>query len=254
MESTAELKRICRRENYRDNLKTMFFAARVSIYFTRLLLMLNLTANQVTVMFIFAGIASAISFLGQGLWWFAAGYLLQRMHVILDVCDGEVARYRQTFSPVGGYLDFLTHYFVYALILFFISLRLYLDTGWFPALIAGFVLVISNTMIRAATDCWFRANFNSSGRDEIEEGRNQEKRSSLPGWLKKVILLAAHTTSIQTFLNAYLIAVIMAEYSELDIRMYILTGYAVILFLFSIVRIAFTIKRGKIPRRATYYK
>ncbi|MBN1164915.1 MAG: CDP-alcohol phosphatidyltransferase family protein [Candidatus Krumholzibacteriota bacterium] len=253
MESIAQLKTICRRENDRDNRKTMILASRVSIYFTRLFLLLNMSANQVTYLFILLGIGGALAFLAPGIRGVAAGYLLMRLHVIVDVSDGEVARYRQTFSAVGAYLDFLTHYFVYSLVLFAIPARYYLDQGHRWSIIAAFILILANTMNRAAVDCWFRANFGKGGRAEIEEGTGGQKRSGLPGKFRKLILLLAHTTSLQTFLNAYLLAALAEEFYPLDTRSYLIGAYALVLFVFSLVRIGLTISRGKIPRRATYY-
>ena len=33
-----------------------------------------------------------------------------QLQLLLDCCDGEVARWRRTFSPKGPYLDALAHY------------------------------------------------------------------------------------------------------------------------------------------------
>jgi len=253
LESIAELRRICRRENDEDNRKTMLLAARVSIYFTRLFLALNLSANQVTYIFMVLGVLSSLAFLGPGLRWVIAGYILHRLHVICDVSDGEVARYRRTFSAVGAYLDFLTHYFVYSTLLFSISTRYYLDSGRVSALYIGFALAVAVTMNRAATDTWFRANFGKSNRDEIEEGRPGDKKADLPRWRKLAVLGFAHLTSIQTFLNLYLIVSIAERYSNLQMRFHLLAGYAAVLLSFAFARIVVTIRRGKIPRRATYY-
>ncbi|OQX84259.1 MAG: hypothetical protein B6D63_05030 [Candidatus Latescibacteria bacterium 4484_7] len=253
MESTAELREICRRENDEDNKKTMLFASRVSIYFTKLFLAMNLSANQVTYIFIVTGVLSAFAFLGPGIRWALTGYVLHRLHVIFDVSDGEVARYRNTFSSIGAYLDYLAHYFIYDLLLFIISARYYFDSGHAWAFAAGFVLVLANTMNRASCDCWFRANFGKSSREEIEEGRRREERSNLAPWIKKALLLPVHLTSVQTFLNLYLLALIADSYLKFDSRGWLITGYAVLLFSFSMTRIALTIRKGKIPRRATYY-
>ncbi len=253
MESIAELKRLCRRENDEDNRKTMLFAARVSIYFTKLFLSLNMTANQVTYLFMFLGVISSIAFLGPGLWWAAAGYILFRLHIICDVSDGEVARYRKTFSPVGAYLDYLTHYFVYAVVLFSISVRCHLDTGRTSVLIVGFILSLAAVMNRAAIDAWFRANFGKSDCDEIEEGRPGAKRVEVSRFKKMIVLGAAHAASVQTFLNIYILVLIVERVYRVQARFHLLASYAVLLLLFSFGRIVVTIKKGRIPRRATYY-
>ncbi len=253
MESIAELREICRRENDGDNRRTLYVAARVSIYFTRLFLMMGMSANQVTCLFTVLGLAAAASFLGPGLYWTLAGYILFRLHVIVDVSDGEVARYRRTFSPVAAYADFLTHYSVNNLVLFAISFRYWLDTGREWSLVAGAVLMVSVTLGRAAVDCWFRANFGSSDRDDIEEGRRGRHRSALPGPLKSLVLAAGHVSSMQTFLNVYLLAAVFDRFAGFASRGWLIAAYAVVLPAFALARILYTAAKGRIPRRATYY-
>ncbi|GEM_PF-2003378 len=254
MESIAELRRICRRENDEDNRKTMLLASRLSIYFTRIFLAANLSADQVTYIFITAGMAGALSFLGPGPWWAVAGYVMLKLHVIFDVCDGEVARYRKTSSAAGAYLDFLAHYCIYSLLLSAMTIRYFLDGGGLSSIVCGFVLVLANTLNRASCDCWFRANFGKAGRDEIEEGRDERSVGGLPNLLRIPVLIAANAVSIHNFASAYIVVMIMERYVQMDLRGYLIPFYTAMLLAFSIMRIARTISRGKIPRRATYYR
>ena len=121
------------------------------------------------------------------------------------------------------------------------------------ALFTGFILVLANTMNRAACDCWFRANFGKSSRSEIEEGTGKGKRLKVPAWKKAAILTFAHLSSVQTFLNLYLLAALTIVLLQIDLRLKLFELYAIILTTFSFGRIYLTMKRGKIPRRATYY-
>jgi phosphatidylglycerophosphate synthase len=253
LESIAELKDICRRENDHDNRRTMFLASRVSIYFTRFFLAMRMSANQVTFLFTVLGLAAAASLLGHGFYWTLAGYVLFRLHVIVDVSDGEVARYNRTFSPVGAYVDFLTHYSVNNLVLFAISFRFWLDTGHTWSLVAGAVLMVGVTLGRAAVDCWFRANFGSSDRNAIEEGRPGQRRSAISGRAKTMVLAAGHLSSMQTFFNAYLVATAFDNFAGGASRGWLIAAYAVVLPTFALARIIYTVISGKIPRRATYY-
>jgi len=254
LESIAELRKICRRENDEDNRRTLYIAARVSIYFTRLFLMMGMSANQVTGLFVILGLAAAAAFLGPGFYWTLAGYILFRLHVIVDVSDGEVARYRRTFSPTAAYADFLTHYSVNNLALFAISFRYWLDTDRAWSLVAGAVLMAGATLGRAAVDCWFRANFGNTDRDSIEEGRRGQPRSSLPGPLKSLVLAAGHVSSMQTFFNAYLLTAAFDLFAGAASRGWVIAAYAVVLPSFALSRVLYTAARGRIPRRATYYR
>ena len=128
-----------------------------------------------------------------------------------------------------------------------------MDSGWTVALASAAVLMIGVTLNRAGVDCWFRANFGSSERDEIEEGRQGQERSGLPGTAKNLVLSIGHITSIQSFLNVYILALIVERIFGTDIRAYLIPAYAIVLLSFSLGRIGYTIYRGKIPRRANYY-
>ena len=82
----------------------------VSPYLTRILLKAGLSANGVTWLMIVAAALAAVS----TAWWVLAGAVLAaafvQLQMLLDCCDGEVARWRQTSSPKGVYLDRVGHY------------------------------------------------------------------------------------------------------------------------------------------------
>ena len=54
--------------------------------------------------------------------------LLIQLQLLLDCSDGEVARWRKQFSPIGVYLDQLAHYSTEAAILAALGVRA--DGGW----------------------------------------------------------------------------------------------------------------------------
>jgi phosphatidylglycerophosphate synthase len=54
--------------------------------------------------------------------------LLAQLWLLLDCCDGEVARWRRTFSPKGPYLDALGHYTIEAALPIGLGIRA--DGGW----------------------------------------------------------------------------------------------------------------------------
>src|SRR6478752_8250738 len=82
----------------------------VSPYLTRILLKAGFSANGVTWLMIACTAVAAFS----TAWWTLAGAILVvvfiQLQMLLDCCDGEVARWRQTSSPKGVYLDRVGHY------------------------------------------------------------------------------------------------------------------------------------------------
>jgi phosphatidylglycerophosphate synthase len=86
------------------------YMRRVSPYMTRVLLATPLSANAVTALMIPTGLLAALVLTLPGIAAAAGTALLVQLQLLLDCCDGEVARWRRTFSPKGIYLDQLGHY------------------------------------------------------------------------------------------------------------------------------------------------
>ena len=85
------------------------YQRRLSPYLTRVLLGTAITANGVTVLMIVTGAAAGAALLLPGLLGAVLAAVLGQLQMLWDCCDGEVARWRQTFSPVGFFLDKLGH-------------------------------------------------------------------------------------------------------------------------------------------------
>ncbi|HYP43877.1 MAG TPA: CDP-alcohol phosphatidyltransferase family protein [Propionibacteriaceae bacterium] len=82
----------------------------VSPYLTRVLLRAGFSANGVTwLMIVVAGLAAVVTG-WPGLVSAIVVVLLVQLQMLLDCSDGEVARWRQTSSPLGVYLDRVGHY------------------------------------------------------------------------------------------------------------------------------------------------
>jgi phosphatidylglycerophosphate synthase len=82
----------------------------ISPYLTRILLRGGFSANGVTWLMIITAAAAAAVTAWPTLLGAILAVILVQLQMLLDCCDGEVARWRQTSSPVGVYLDRLGHY------------------------------------------------------------------------------------------------------------------------------------------------
>ncbi|HVH22380.1 MAG TPA: CDP-alcohol phosphatidyltransferase family protein [Pseudonocardia sp.] len=82
----------------------------ISPYVTRPLLRSGISANGVTWLMILSAALAVVA----TTWPTLAGAILAvgfvQLQMLLDCCDGEVARWRQTSSPKGVYLDRVGHY------------------------------------------------------------------------------------------------------------------------------------------------
>ncbi|UCD31126.1 MAG: CDP-alcohol phosphatidyltransferase family protein [Desulfobacterales bacterium] len=95
-----ELRKKCKRES--DYIITLFVTNELSLLLTWKLANTRITPNQVTVSSILCGLACSICYaFGE----FLAGSLLLFVSHILDCTDGNLARAKSSFSPIGKWLD-----------------------------------------------------------------------------------------------------------------------------------------------------
>lgn len=126
------------------------YMRRISPYFTRILLATKLSPNAVTALMIPAGLAAGALSSLPGLLAAAGAVLLVQIQVLLDCSDGEVARWQESYSPRGIYLDQLAHYATEAAIPAGLGVRA--ASGWgsidgwtsLGLLVAVFILVLKS--------------------------------------------------------------------------------------------------------------
>lgn len=99
----------------------------LSIHVTRALLPTHISPNGVTWLMIVVGFLGAAALTIGGLAGPVIAVLAMQLQILLDCSDGEVARWRQRFSPAGIYLDRVGHYVTEAAIPFALGLR---ADGW----------------------------------------------------------------------------------------------------------------------------
>ena len=95
----------------------------LSPYVTWVLLKTPISANGVTGLMILTGWATAAALLIPGIWGPILALLLGQLQMLIDCCDGEVARWRKTKSPAGHFLDAVGHYTTEAFIPLALGLR-----------------------------------------------------------------------------------------------------------------------------------
>jgi phosphatidylglycerophosphate synthase len=101
---------------------------RLSPYVTRMFLGTPLSADAVTALMILMGLLAAVVLTLPGLLPAVGAMLLGQLWLLLDCCDGEVARWRQTFSSTGIYLDGLAHFTTQVALPAGVGIRA--DGGW----------------------------------------------------------------------------------------------------------------------------
>jgi phosphatidylglycerophosphate synthase len=131
--SLAELRPIAQPEEHLRRLGEEHWAGRlymrrISLHVTRLLVATPVSANAVTALMIPVGLLAGLVLSLPGLTAAIGAALLAQLWLLLDCCDGEVARWRRTFSPKGPYLDALGHHVIEAALPIGLGIRA--DGGW----------------------------------------------------------------------------------------------------------------------------
>jgi phosphatidylglycerophosphate synthase len=94
------------------------YMRRISVYVTRLLLPTRVTPDALTALMGLVGVAAALVLCISTAWAAAAALALLQLQLLLDCCDGELARWRgNTGSARGVWLDGLAHSVTDALLL-----------------------------------------------------------------------------------------------------------------------------------------
>ena len=160
------------------------FLRKVSLRVTALLIRTPVSANALTGLMIVVGLVAAVA-LGAVAGWLGAvlGFLLIQIYFLLDLCDGEVARWRRTTSITGVYLDRVGHYLVEAAVLSAIGFRAGAQEwgGWSTLGVATGLFAI---LVKAETDLVDVSRVRAGATAAAEAA--VELRSSSLGTLRRV--------------------------------------------------------------------
>ena len=157
MITLSEVKERAKKKNNDSFKKLFFFSSRFSIYFSWVFLNIGFNANQVTAVFFLTGLLSGLFFLSFDPLYILVGVILWRLHIIFDLCDGEVARFNQSFSINGAYWDYMIHAVLFPMCFFSITYSLsqhfsnpqFLIVGAVGAMVLALMLAVKNNYYRA---------------------------------------------------------------------------------------------------------
>src|SRR3954452_17479575 len=115
MPTIAELRRVTQPESVMGRANAEHWAGRLymrrlSPYVTRTLLATRMSANAVTWLMFPSGLLAGVALTLPGVAGPIGAVLLAQLQLLMDCCDGEVARWRGTYSPAGIFLDRLAHH------------------------------------------------------------------------------------------------------------------------------------------------
>lgn len=145
---------------------------RFSIYITWILTFTPITANQVTLSMLFFDLLGAAMIVFGDYTYAVIGVGFTLLSFVIDVVDGEVARYRKTQSIDGAYLDLLIHRISKPLFIMAIAFNVFFRQGDVTILILGFIFAhgvsLKNAIFSTKCEIYHRSR-DTSGTDYLPE-------------------------------------------------------------------------------------
>jgi phosphatidylglycerophosphate synthase len=238
-----EVKLRARRSNNDGNKRLHFFASHFSIYFSWIFLNLRLSANAVTGVFFVTGLCGVILFSYNDPVFVIIAYSLWRLHIIFDICDGEVARFTQKFSINGAYWDYMIHSILYPATYISILFSLYIKFSDVNFLYLGMVGSILISQILAVKNNYYRAMLFNGNKLNIKKSSN--KRGAL--WSYIVILLTTFL-GFEGFLFIYTMSLLF-DLSSLFYLLFVMF-YLVSLSLQTFIKFVLFSRKGFYERKS----
>lgn len=186
----------CKRKNAEANNKLHWFSSKFSIYFSYFFLKLKLSADQVTIIFFSVGLLGSILYSFDSLMMSVIGYTLFRLHIIIDMSDGDVARFNKSFSIRGAYWDAVIHSIVNPLYYVFISYSFYLQYDNDHFLILGGLAGVSSSVLMAVKNNYYKAMLFNNEKLIAKQEINSKNKS----FKFKLFFLASEFLSIEGFI------------------------------------------------------
>ncbi|WP_424210999.1 CDP-alcohol phosphatidyltransferase family protein [Streptomyces sp. BI20] len=223
--SVAELRPVVHPAGVKDRRSGEHWAGRlymreISLRVDRYLVNTRITPNQLTYVMTLAGALAAPALLVPGVWGAVLGVLMVQLYLLLDCVDGEIARWRQQFSPVGVYVDRVAAYFCDAAVLVGFGLRAADPWGegrvdWLWAFL-GTLAAVGAILIKAETDLVSVARA-ATGMAPVKEAAAEPRSSGMALARRAAAALKFHrlVLGIEASLLILLLAVVDAVRDDL---------------------------------------
>jgi len=156
------VKEKCKRKNSELNNKLHWFSSKFSIYFSYVFIKLGFTADLVTFVFFILGLSGVFLMSSDSILISIIGYVFFRLHIIVDMCDGDVARFNKSFSIRGSYWDSVIHSVLNPLYHLAIVYSFYLQFKDINFLLFSPFIVLSSSILMSVKNNYFKALFQNN--------------------------------------------------------------------------------------------
>jgi len=203
----AQRELLLRTRKITDGVISQKFNHPLSCFLTKFLVKTKLTPTMISfISFIFASVATFLFSLGNYLNTFVAG-LITQISLIIDGCDGEVAKLKFQESDYGGWLDVCLDRYADALLILGICLGLNKSSFSLSIWVAGFLALIGSFM-NSYTTVKYNALLKEKGTKlKVRIGRDLRYFIIMIGAIINklflTLLILALITNLETMRRAY---------------------------------------------------
>ncbi len=219
----SEIREKSRRSNAIINNRVHWFSSKFSIYFSYFFINLGFSADAVTIVFFLIGIAGAISAFYGGIIGSIIAYICWRLHIIIDMSDGDVARFNKSYSHRGKYWDAMIHSILNPLFSLLIPLGCFYQSRDIQFILLGTGLMFSQSILLAT-----KYNFPSEAK--ITETPSQIGVFKTWSIKRKVINQASELAGMEGFI---FIALLLNGQGVIDLLKLVCAGYIAVNLLIS---------------------
>ena len=258
-ESIKELRKICQESRYENEggmpwFERIFFR-RISIYFTKLLLKMGISANQATLISFFIGIIGGSFFVfGDPKYW-VVGALLLYPCMVFDRVDGEIARYNNSASAAGEYWDGVCDIFLNSYRIACMTLGIYSLFHELSVLIFGYIAVASPLFSHISKLLAYKLELfseNFVNNDNIKTKKSKKQILFRYGSLifnphESIVLAILAVAMIDLYIPAVIIVIPLIGSFMINARYVYIILYGVAVLIVTIFRVHNVINKGTIP-------
>ncbi len=249
-----EVQRRARRQNHEENVWVHPFSGRISTWFTWAFVNLGLSANQVTFLFWLCGAGAVAALAANTALGAFLAFVLFRLHVLFDVCDGEVARFRRSVSRYGVYWDQVIHVTTYPALLAAIVWARLQDGAPQAVVLAGFLGMIGKTLDLAVKNLHYRVLWQAGETQAAASPTAAPAAGGRRGLLRRFLGEAVRLANYDAFLFFYAAAWLAPwEWRGIGARDGVLFLYALVFTAIGLLRMVSIPRRGGIPQRRDFY-
>jgi phosphatidylglycerophosphate synthase len=231
--TTAELRAVCQPASTIDRRNGEHWAGRwymrrASIHVTKVFLRLGWSPNSITWLMIVTGVAAGPALLIPGIAGAVAAALLIQVYLLLDCCDGEVARWTGRTSTTGVYLDRVGHYFAEVSLMIGVGFRAadVTPTGY---AVLGCLAAVGVALVKAETDLVVVARA-SGGLPSMEESAAEPRSAALGSARRFASMLKYHRIigAVEASLLIVVASVIDATRGDLTATRFLVIAFVVV--------------------------